>query len=112
MPKDNKYRVSFSLRAERQLDSIYKYIADAVSSDTAARYIEAIAGQCGKLDMSPLRGARRDDLFPGLRVLIYKKRIRITYLVNTELRLVYITGIFYGGQDFERIIKYSNRLDI
>ena len=41
----------------------------------------------------------RDDVRPGLRVTNYKKRAVIAFAVEKDL--VYIVGIFYGGQDYE-----------
>jgi plasmid stabilization system protein ParE len=107
MPRDNKkYHVVFSRRAQRQLDAIYDYIAEAASHETAVQYIEGISAQCEKLDLSPLRGAKRDDVYPGLRLLIYRKRTRITYTVNTEKMRVTIAAILYGGQPYESIFKH------
>lgn len=62
------YRVVFSPEAEDQLAALYGYIAAAASPDIAARYAESIIGYCESLRDFPLRGIRRDDVRPGLRI--------------------------------------------
>jgi len=49
-----------------------------------------------------LRGSKRDDIRPGLRVTNYKGRAVIAFDVSEAL--VSIIGIFYGGQDYENTL--------
>ncbi len=42
---------------------------------------------------------RRDDLSPGLRVIGYKRVVTITFVIEGDE--VIISGIFYGGEDYE-----------
>ena len=97
------YRIVFSPAAEEQLAALFRYIADAASPDTAAKYTEAIVGYCESLRTFPLRGTMRDDVRLGLRTTNYKKRVVIAYAVDNDL--VSIIGIFYGGQDYETILQ-------
>jgi toxin ParE1/3/4 len=46
-----------------------------------------------------MRGARRDDIRPGLRVFGFRRRVSIAFEVTGEA--VTILGIFYGGQNFD-----------
>ncbi len=48
-------------------------------------------------------GRPRDDLQAGLRTLAYRRRVTISFVVE-DAALVVI-GIFYGGQDFERLLR-------
>jgi toxin ParE1/3/4 len=50
-----------------------------------------------------MRGARRDDIRPGLRVFGFRRRVSIAFEVTAEV--VTILGIFYGGQNFEAAFK-------
>jgi plasmid stabilization system protein ParE len=93
------YRVAFSLEAAEQLVALYRYIAEMASPEIAARYTDSIVSHCNSLRYSPYRGARRDDVRPGLRVTNYRKRVVIAFDVNEGL--VTIIGVFYGGQDYE-----------
>lgn len=97
------YRVVFSPESEQQLAALYRYIAAAASPTTAARYVNAIIDYCESLQTSPLRGTRRDDIRPGLRVTNYKGRAVIAFDVDGEQ--VSIIGVFYGGQNFETALQ-------
>jgi plasmid stabilization system protein ParE len=97
------YRVVFSPEAQKQLAELFDYIAGAASPHVAARYTEAIVSYCESLCTFPLRGTRRDDVRPGLRITNYKKRTAIAFNVNVEV--VSIVGVFYGGQDYEAILR-------
>jgi plasmid stabilization system protein ParE len=98
-----KARVVFSPEAVEQLAELYRYIAEAASPDVAAQYTEAIVSYCESLDTFPLRGSQRDDVRPGLRITNYKKRAVIAFDVDTEV--VSIIGVFYGGQDYETVLR-------
>jgi plasmid stabilization system protein ParE len=97
------YRVIFSPEALEQLAALFHYIAEAASPDIAARYTEAIVRYCEGLRTFPLRGAKRDDVRPGLRITHYKKRVVIAF--DVDAGEVSIIGIFYGGQDYETILQ-------
>ena len=94
-----KYHVMFSPEAMEQLADLYQYIAFEALPEIALGYTEAIVNYCESLCIFPLRGMARDDVRPGLRVTNYKKRAVIAFAVEKDL--VYIVGIFYGGQDYE-----------
>jgi len=96
-------RVVFSPEAQEQLAELYRYIAEAASPAIAARYTEAIVNYCEGLRAFPLRGVKRDDVRPGLRVTNYKKRTVIAFDVDAER--VSIIGVFYGGQDYATILQ-------
>ncbi len=97
------YAVVFSPEALEQLEALYRYIAEAASPEIAYRYTSAIVTYCEGLHTFPHRASRRDDVRPGLRVTNYKKRCVIAFEVNTDR--VDILGVFYGGQDFETLLR-------
>lgn len=101
------HRFIFSPESLEQLTELYRYIADAASPTIAAQYTEAIVSYCESLGILPLRGTQRDDVRAGLRITNYKKRTVIAFSVDVEL--VSILGIFYGGQDFEKILLDDER---
>jgi len=101
-------RVVFSPEAEEQLAALYRYIADAASPATARRYTEAIVSYCESLDRFPQRGHQRNDIRPGLRITHYKRRVVIAFDVENDgsgNTLVSILGIFYGGRDYETLLR-------
>ncbi|MGA9072136.1 MAG: type II toxin-antitoxin system RelE/ParE family toxin [Terracidiphilus sp.] len=93
------FSVIYAPEAEVQLVTLFFQIAAAASPEIAARYTDAIVEQCESLKTFPLRGARRDDIRPGLRVFGFRRRVSIVFEVTGET--VTILGIFYGGQNFE-----------
>jgi plasmid stabilization system protein ParE len=92
-------RVVYAPEAEGQLMTLYFNIAGAASPEIAANYTEAIVKQCESLSTFPLRGAKRDDIRPGLRVFGFRRRVSIVFEVENDV--VTILGIFYDGQKFE-----------
>ena len=96
------YRVIFTPEALEQLAELYHHIAEAASPDIAAGYTEAIVAYCESLRTFPLRGTRRDDVRPGIRITNHKKRAVIAFGVDAET--ISVIGIFYGGQDYETLL--------
>jgi plasmid stabilization system protein ParE len=99
------YRVVFSPEALAQLEALYGYVAQAASPDIASRYTNAIVTYCEGFHTFPLRGTRRDDVRPGLRITNYKKRAVIAFAVEAEM--VSIIGVYYGGQDYESALQWD-----
>lgn len=96
-------RVLFTPRADRQMADLFDYVSDHASEVVATRYLGRIVAFCEALDVFPLRGQQRNDILPGLRTVGFERRITIAFVVETEA--VLIEGIFYGGQDFESLLK-------
>ena len=100
------YTVIFTPEAEEQLVALYLYIADAAASPTIAeRYTTAIITHCEELQFVPNRGTKRDDIRPGLRITNYRHRTVIAFAVDDDALKVCIIGIYYGGQDFEALLR-------
>lgn len=93
------FRIAYAPEAESQLVALYFHIAAAASPEIAESYTEAIVKQCESLRTFPMRGARRDDIRPGLRVFGFRRRVTIAFEITGEV--VMILGVFYGGQKFE-----------
>ena len=96
-------RVVFSPEAVEQIAALYVYIAAAATPGTAARYIEAIVSYCESLQAFPYLGTMRDDVRPGLRITNYRRRAVIAFDIDADR--VSIIGVFYGGQDYEAILR-------
>lgn len=97
------YTVVFTPEAEDQLAELYRFIAGSSSPEIAARYTDGIVTYCEELETLPHRGTLREDIRPGLRILGYRRRVAIAFLV--EDGQVSILGVFYGGQDYEAILS-------
>ena len=97
------YRIVFWPEADAQLVGVYRFIALEASANVAERFTGSIVDYCGGLETFPERGARRDDLRPGLRIVGFRRRVTIAFSVDEDV--VTIVGVFYGGQDFEAALK-------
>ena len=98
-----KYTVSFSPETEEPLAALYRYIADSGSPETALEYAQKIVEDCERLAVFPERGTPRNDIRPGLRISHYRGRVIIAYAVFAST--VHILGIYYGGQDYETLMR-------
>jgi len=102
--------VIFTPLAERHIDDLHAYITTRSSEERADGYINRIVDFCNGLTTFPLRGRRRDDILPGLRVTGFERRVNIAFVVTTEI--VLIEGIFYGGRDYEAILREPQRVQV
>ena len=94
-------RLVFRDEAEADLVALYTYIAQASGSfHTAFSFTERLRSACFKLVDFPDRGAPRDDIKAGLRILTIERKTVITYFVKGDD--VIISNIFHCGRDWER----------
>lgn len=94
-----KYIVEFSLRASKHLDDLYFTIARDSGAARADAFVSSIVNHCLGFDLFPERGARRDDLSPGLRIVGYRRYVSIAFRMEGDR--VVIFGVNYGGRNFE-----------
>ncbi|AWP24514.1 plasmid stabilization protein [Acidiferrobacter sp. SPIII_3] len=127
------HTVQFSPAARDQLAELEDYLSEAASPAVASRYVDAIIAYCEGLATFPMRGRGRDDILAGLRITIiayceglatfpmrgrgrddilaglritnYRRRAVIAFLVDAEAQIVSIVGVYYGGRDFEAILR-------
>lgn len=92
------YRVAFLPEANGRLKALHDFIADKRSDQIADRFIDAIVAYCQGLKTYPKRGTPRDDIYQGLRVVGFRRRVTIAFSVEGDA--VKIAGIFYKGQDY------------
>jgi toxin ParE1/3/4 len=89
--------------AEDDLLNLYDYIAEHGGRQTAGDYIARIEALCLSLRHAPLRGTPHDDIKPSLRIIGFERRAVIAFRVTRSE--VVIVRIFYGGRDYERILR-------
>ena len=97
------YRIVFTPEARDQLDQLHAYISAASDVEIASRFVNGIIDHVATLNEFPKRGTARDDIFSGLRTLSWRRRVTIAFVV--EQVDVVVIGIFYGGRDFETLLK-------
>lgn len=95
------YKVVFSPEAENDLLELYLYIAERTGDARALAYVERLERYCKGFEEFPERGTSRDDLFPGLRVVGFERRVSIAFHVNVDT--VTFDRLLYGGRDLESL---------
>ena len=97
------HRIVFTPEARDQLDSLHAYITTAADAEIASRFVDGIIDHVATLTDFPNRGTPRDDIRAGLRTIPWRRRVTIAFVV--EETAVVIIGIFYGGRDFESLLR-------
>lgn len=95
-------RTVFTPEAEQHLVDLYRYIAADGYPEAAARFTDSIVAFCEDIATLPLQGKARDDIRPGLRIIGYRRRVVIAFLVLGKVFV--IVGIFYGRRDYEAVL--------
>lgn len=95
--------IILSSRAERQLEKLFETIEAESGFVRAQQFTASIVAHCRGFSTFPERGLRRDDILPGARVVGFRRRVSIVFVVEPQ-RIVFV-GIYYGGQDFESDLK-------
>ncbi len=90
------YSIVLSKRAEAQLASIERIVAERDSPLAAARFIERLSRESEKLEIFPERGTVQPDLGPGIRVIGIHKSVSIAFVVHEAV--VEVLRISYAGQ--------------
>jgi toxin ParE1/3/4 len=96
-----KRKVIFAPEAKDDLFALYAYIAEHSGHQRAMNYISRIEGYCLGFDLASERGAKRDDLLPGLRTIGFERRVTIAF--HVEPTTVTINRVLYGGRDLGRV---------
>lgn len=86
--------------AGADLLALYDYVADAASPRIAASYLERIEDFVRGFETTAERGASRDDLRPGLRIVGFERRVTIAFTVS-DIQVT-ILRVFGRGLDWER----------
>jgi len=86
-----------SPEARDELKALYEFIAERSGPQIALGYIERLEAHCEGLADFPQRGTRRDDLWPGLRIVGFERRVAIAFHIGEGI--VTIDRILYGGRD-------------
>ena len=91
--------------AAADLANIYNYISEQSGSpDTAISYVRRIRACCGRLLVFPEGGRARDDLRRGVRIIRFERRVVIACMILPSGDIE-IGRFFYGGRDYEAIIR-------
>ena len=103
------YAVIFTPRVKLQLDELYAYIANMSGEARAEEFVGGIVADCMSLSTFPERGTKRDDIRPNMRIKSYARRVAIAFSVDAANKDVAIHGVYYGGQDYERLLGEEDK---
>lgn len=100
-------RVQYTPAAERHLEALGDWIAQAASVEVADRFVESIMDHVRGILIFPEAGRSRDDLRPGLRTTTYAKRTLVLYEADGagDDLVINVVGVFHGGQDWEVALR-------
>ena len=83
--------------------ALYDWIADRADLETAFAYTSKIEALGERLAEFPNRGTPRDDLFPGMRTVPYRRRVTVAYRVLEDR--VEILRLLQSGQDWDALFE-------
>lgn len=101
--REAMHRVVFAPEARDDLEELYLFIAERADPERAMAYVDRIESYCRGFADFPKRGVPRDDLFPGLRVTGFERRVTIAFHVDVDT--VTFLRILYGGRDVDALMS-------
>lgn len=70
-------RINYTPETQQQLNTLDDWISEKASGDVAQHFVSAILDDIDGILVFPLAGRARDDVRPGMRTIILKKRTLI-----------------------------------
>ena len=96
--------VLYHHEAGADLDNIFIYLVEqGASSSTARSFVGRIKARCEGIGDVARGFPARPDLGPGVRIAPFEHSAVILYRVSDEA--VEIFRVFYGGRDYEAIMR-------
>ncbi|OLP53979.1 recombinase [Rhizobium rhizosphaerae] len=88
--------VLFSPEAITDLSDFLDYLVPLAGEAIARRTVDRLINHCRESSLFPERGQAYDDIRPGLRIVGYRRRASIAFVVMTDR--IMILRIFIGGR--------------
>jgi toxin ParE1/3/4 len=105
-----RLEVEYRESASNDLADIFRYLVEASGSpDVARNFVLRIEGRCQNIGNAPRGGRSRDDIVPGLRTVPFEHSAVIAYVIEGDV--VRIVNIFYGGRDYETLMRDGGSSD-
>ncbi|MFN3720570.1 MAG: type II toxin-antitoxin system RelE/ParE family toxin [Rhizobium rhizophilum] len=89
--------VVFSPKAIADIAEVLDFLLPLAGERAARRFVDDLVDHCHGFATFPERGLSRADLAPGLRIVGYRRRASIAFLVQNET--ITIMRIFYAGRE-------------
>ncbi|MGX8013567.1 type II toxin-antitoxin system RelE/ParE family toxin [Mesorhizobium sp. ORM8.1] len=98
--------VVLSEGAISDLEAIGAYVLKSSGSENIANgFVDRIKQRCQSIGNYPSWRPLRDDIASGLRIVPFEHSAVIAYVIADDL--VDIVSVFYGGRDYEALIRGS-----
>jgi toxin ParE1/3/4 len=94
-----RFSVHFDRGVAEDIEDIRNFVRLAASQAIADAFVERIVFYCEGLGTTPHRGAVRDEIAPGLRVVGWRKTVSIAFQVDESVGRVLVLGVLYRGRD-------------
>ncbi|WP_419693545.1 type II toxin-antitoxin system RelE/ParE family toxin [Mesorhizobium muleiense] len=105
-----RLEVEYRETARNDLADIFRSIVEAGGSpEVALKFVLRIEDRCQSIGNAPRGGRSRDDIAPGLRTVPFEHSAIITCVVDDDV--VRIVNIFYGGRDYEALMRDGGSSD-
>ncbi|WP_165214437.1 type II toxin-antitoxin system RelE/ParE family toxin [Affinirhizobium pseudoryzae] len=92
-----RYRVVIHAEAAQELREVYDYIADRAGAERAWSYVSGLQQFLERLADFPERGTVRGGAFKDMRIIGYRRRMSIAFVVRAHTLMV--LGFLYAGKD-------------
>ena len=99
------YRVFRHPDVAHDLHEIETLIADYAGPVIALEKLGAIEASLRHLADTPHTGSQRDHIYPGLRAIPTARKGVITFVVDDDLKAVFVVSITYAGADWYAAIE-------
>ena len=104
-----EFEVRESLAYLRDLERIEVHLVENTADPALAeRRITEIRSATRKLSEFPRVGPDRSDLGTNIRMLTVSAKAVALYAVQEEVRIVLMLRAFYGGEDYEALVRAEN----
>ncbi len=94
--------VVYAETAKIDLFGLFRWLAEQASITSAVEIVDELEMFIAGLDIASERGTQRDDITPGLRIIVHGRAQIVVYV---DERTITIARIFYGGQDYEAALR-------
>lgn len=91
------FKVVIHPAAERELDELFEAVVINAGALVASRYIEGLMDFIEGLAVFPKRGTIRDGKIDGLRIIGYRRRVSVGFVVSDDS--VTVLGVFARGRN-------------
>lgn len=100
-----RFEIEFDPAALDDLAALRDHITETSSKSIADVFVDRFLDHLDGFGVAPKRGARRDDIRPGLRTVGWRRILTVAFIVNDSAGKIAVVGVLYRGRDVESALK-------